>query len=233
MSQNSIIIQEARSADFFFRRQAWHLLSLPVLIGISYALSVSSMGDDSWLGVEDSTWYWNGIALVVVQQLAVWIVFRSQLGWAILTRWFKGADIMVWGAVFIPLLIARPILLFGLAMSDRHSAGLPRFVEISLGMILLIPALYTLWSVGHFFGLERALGGDHFREKYREMSFVREGAFRWSNNAMYVFAFLGLWSMALLTGSLAALGLAFFQHSYIWVHYYCTEEPDMGLIYNR
>jgi protein-S-isoprenylcysteine O-methyltransferase Ste14 len=191
------------------------------------------MGDGAWLGLEDSTWYWTGTTLVVVQQLAVWIVFRSQLGWALLTKWFNYADIKIWGVVFIPLLIARPLLLFGLAMSDRQSAGIPRSITIGLGIILLIPAIYTLWSVGHFFGLERALGGDHFREEYREMSFVREGAFRWSNNAMYVFAFLGLWSIALLTGSLAALGLAFFQHTYIWVHYYCTEEPDMRLIYDR
>jgi len=27
------------------------------------------------------------------------------------------------------------------------------------------------------------------------------------------------------------LAAALFQHAYIWVHYYCTEEPDMQLIY--
>ena len=50
---------------------------------------------------------------------------------------------------------------------------------------------------------------------------------------MYAFAFLGLWSIALLTGSLAALSLALFQHVTIWAHYYCTEEPDMALIYGK
>lgn len=48
---------------------------------------------------------------------------------------------------------------------------------------------------------------------------------------MYAFAFLGLWSIAFLTGSLAALSLALFQHAFVWVHYYCTEEPDMKLVY--
>jgi protein-S-isoprenylcysteine O-methyltransferase Ste14 len=79
--------------------------------------------------------------------------------------------------------------------------------------------------------LIRALGGDHFRAEIREMPMVRKGAFRWSENAMYVFVFLGLWAIALLTGSQAALGLALFQHAYIWIHYYCTEKPDMELIY--
>jgi len=32
-------------------------------------------------------------------------------------------------------------------------------------------------------------------------------------------------------GTLAALAAALFQHACIWVHYYCTEKPDMELIY--
>ena len=28
-----------------------------------------------------------------------------------------------------------------------------------------------------------------------------------------------------------ALAVALFQHAYIWVHYYCTEKPDMRRIY--
>ena len=31
--------------------------------------------------------------------------------------------------------------------------------------------------------------------------------------------------------SWAALVVAFFSHAYIWVHYLCTERPDMRLIY--
>jgi hypothetical protein len=50
---------------------------------------------------------------------------------------------------------------------------------------------------------------------------------------MYTFAFLALWAIALLTGSRAALAGALFQHAYIWVHMYCTEAPDMRVIYSR
>jgi len=48
---------------------------------------------------------------------------------------------------------------------------------------------------------------------------------------MYTFAFLAFWAVALLAGSRAALASALFQHAYIWVHMYCTEEPDMRVIY--
>ncbi len=227
----SLIITQARSSKYFFKRQSWHLVLLLLLIVISYAFAIPAMGDGSWLGIADTAWYWLAVALAILQQVLVWVVFRLQFGWALLSRLFGKADLIVWAVLFLPLLIARPALVIGLAMADKASLALPRGVEISLGVVLLLPALATLWSVGRHFGLERALGGDHFRQKYREMPQVRAGAFRWSSNAMYAFVFLGLWATAFLFGSQAALSLAMFQHAYIWVHYICTEAPDMFLIY--
>ena len=65
------------------------------------------------------------------------------------------------------------------------------------------------------------------------MPIVEKGAFRYSSNAMYSFVFMGLWGIALLCGSWNALVLALFQHAYIWVHMYCTEGPDMDVLYRR
>ncbi len=231
MSETGITIPEAQSAKFFFKRQWLHALALLVLTSVSYAFAAPALGDGSWLGVADTTWYWVAISLAAVHQLAAWIVFRAQLGWGLLSRLVGKADLAVWGILFLPLLVARPLLLLGLALSDQGSIDLPRLVQVVLGVALLLPALYALWSVERYFGFERALGGDHFRLKYRKMPLVRQGAFRWSGNAMYAFAFLGLWSIAFLTGSLAALSLALFQHAFVWGHYCCTEEPDMKLIY--
>jgi hypothetical protein len=231
MADQKIIIPEAQSSAFFFKRQGKHFTFLFFLIIISYVFAAPALGDGLWLGLSDRTWYWLAVGLTVLHQALVWIVWRVQLGWGLLTRLFGKADLAIWGILFIPLLIARPILLFGLAMSDQGSMQLHRDLEITLGHLLLLPTIYTLYSVGHYVGLERALGGDHFRKKYRELPMVSEGAFRWSGNAMYAFAFLGFWSIAFLRGSLAALSFAIFQHAYIWVHYYCTEQPDMALIY--
>jgi len=50
---------------------------------------------------------------------------------------------------------------------------------------------------------------------------------------MYALVFLALWALAFLTGSLAALSLAAFEQAYIWVHYFCTERPDMDLMYGE
>jgi hypothetical protein len=65
------------------------------------------------------------------------------------------------------------------------------------------------------------------------MPFVRRGAFRWSPNAMYAYAFLLLWAIALIGNSRAALAVALFQHAYIWVHMYCTEDPDLQLLHGN
>ena len=48
---------------------------------------------------------------------------------------------------------------------------------------------------------------------------------------MYWFAFLTLWVIAVAGASWAGLVVAAFSHAYIWVHYFCTERPDMKLIY--
>jgi protein-S-isoprenylcysteine O-methyltransferase Ste14 len=140
---------------------------------------------------------------------------------------------VVWGIIFFPLMFLRPILTLGLGLSDFGSIESFRTIQIIAGFALLIPVIYTGWSIKRFFGIPRALGGDHFRQKYSEMPFVKEGAFKYSSNAMYSFAFLLFWAIALLTGSIAALASALFQHAYIWVHMYCTENPNMELIYRK
>jgi protein-S-isoprenylcysteine O-methyltransferase Ste14 len=158
-------------------------------------------------------------------------VFRSQLVFNLFSNLFGEKDLLVWGILFLPFLFLRPVLSLALGLADSGSIGQLRWLQIVLGLALLLPSLYTVWSVRKYFGVKRALGGDHFRAKYRKMGLVREGAFRYSSNAMYSFAFLIFWAIALLTGSWATMVAALFQHAYIWVHWYCTEQPDMHVIY--
>jgi len=169
--------------------------------------------------------------VVIAHQVIVWLVFRGELGWGVLTRIFGRWDLTFWGLVFMPFLVARPVLIVCLAVADSGSLMLPRWLCLTFGAALLAPTLFTLWSVVRYFGIPRALGGDHFRLRYRRMPMVRAGAFAWTPNAMYLIAFLGLRSIALLARSHVALVVALFQHAYIWVHYFCTEEPDMRLMY--
>lgn len=214
-----------------FAGQLQHLLLLAGLIPGAVYLAQPALDGSTWLGISDTAWFWAAILVPVAHQIFVWLAFRTQLIFGSFTRLFGRSDMRVWGAIFLPFLLLRPLVVLGLGLADDGSLARFRGLQILLALILLALALYTFWSVARYFGLARALGGDHFRQKYREMPLVQEGAFKYSSNAMYTFGFLVLWSIALFTGSRAALAEALFQHAYIWVHMYTVEEPDMRVIY--
>lgn len=216
---------------FFFVGQLQHALLLVALVPGAFWIAEPALSDGSFLGVPDRTWFLASIAVPIFHQIIVWLAFRAQLVASLFTRIFGKLDMVVWGLLFFPLLILRPVTTIGLALADAGSLGGPPALLITIAVLLLLPVTYTMWSIARFFGFGRALGGDHFRQHYRDTPLVKRGAFRYSSNAMYTYAFLALWSIALLTQSRAALATALFQHAYIWVHMYCTEEPDMRLIH--
>jgi hypothetical protein len=219
--------------SYLFEGQLPHLLLLACLVPGALFLARPALGDGLWLGVSDRRWLYTLLAVTILHQVLGWFVFRFQLVFSLFTRLFGKNDLRVWGWIFFPFLLARPLLTIGLGIADYGSLAGLRWLQIIAGVALLLPAAYTGWSTVRYFGLQRALGGDHFRLEYRDLSLVRQGAFKYSANAMYTFVFLLFWSIALLTGSRAALASALFQHAYIWVHMCCTEAPDMRVIYGE
>jgi hypothetical protein len=220
-------------AKYFFVGQIQHVLLLILLVCGTIFLAQPWLNNARWLGISETAWFYATLVVVVLHQVIGWLVFRSQLCFALLSRIFGKHDLIAWGIIFMPFLLLRPLLTLGLGMADFGSINSFRGIQITIGFILIVPVIYTLWSIQKFFGFQRALGGDHFRQKYREMPMVKKGAFKYSSNAMYTFVFLLFWAIALFTGSAAALAVALFQHSYIWIHWYCVEEPDMQIIYGN
>lgn len=220
-------------AGYFWHGQLRHLLLLAALLPGAWVVAGPALGDGSWLGVSDRCWFTMAIATPILQQWAVSFFWRLQLCHSGLTRIFGDAGLTVWGVVFFPLLVARPALTLGVGLADAGSLGAPQALGIVVGAGLVLPAVWAMHSVVKYFGFARALGGDHFFERYRAMPMVRDGAFRHTSNAMYAVVFLAFWGIALITGSRAALAVALFQHAYIWVHWYCTEQPDGVVLYGR
>jgi hypothetical protein len=130
------------------------------------------------------------------------------------------------------LFIARPVTVLALGLANQGTFLIPLWLNYLLIVICLGVTGYMGYSFVKYFGVERALGMDHFElNDYRNKPFVREGIFRWSSNAMYTYAFLALWMIGLIFTSRAALLAALFNHLFIWAHYYFTEYPDMKYIY--
>ncbi len=235
MDRNSDPLRITVPTGHMWSGQFRHLLLLAGLLPGAWLVAEPALGDGAWLGVADRGWFFWAIAVAIVQQVAVVLLWRAQLCHGLLTRMFGDAGFVVWGVIFFPLLLARPLLAIATAVADAGSLTLPvpEAVAVVFGVALLLPALWAMHSVKTHFGFARALGGDHFFERYRTMPMVRAGAFKYNSNAMYTFVFLGLWGIALVARSQAALAVALFQSAYIWVHWYCVEQPDGVVLYGR
>ena len=233
MNRNSDPLTVTVPGGHMWHGQVRHLLMLGALLPGAWMIAGNHLGDGTWLGITDKSWFFAALGVPVIQQITVALLWRAQLCYGLLTRLFGDVGFIVWGAIFFPLLILRPLLVIAVGLADTNSLAAHGLTLTVVGALFLVPALWTMHSVKKYFGFARALGGDHFFERYRAMPMVREGAFKYSANAMYSFLFIGLWGIALLLGSQAALAVVLFQHAYIWVHWYCTEQPDGVVLYGR
>jgi len=174
--------------------------------------------------------FWVAFSVPVIHQMFVWLTWRLELKSVYISRYFGFQAYLV---VFFLLFISRYVSLSWLAWVDRDSLEMSSELRILLTLSFLLPGLYAMYSVKRYFGLSRAAGADHFDVNYQTMPLVREGIFRFTDNGMYLYAFLLFWAIAVYFSSIAALLVALVSHIYIWVHYYCTERPDMEYIYGK
>lgn len=208
------------------------LLLTALLVGVRLLSDADpEIVSGSFLGLGAGAWLLLAVAVPVLHQLYVAFVWRTELHLGLWSRWFSDRAFRLYKVGFTVLILARPLTLLALAVANRASLPLPAAVAWPIGAVCLVPPLYLGYSIRRFFTVDRAYGIDHFDASYREAPLVRQGIFRWSPNAMYVFGFLALWAIALLFRSKGALVAAGFNHAAIWVHFLCTERPDMRRIY--
>ncbi|MFQ5693974.1 MAG: methyltransferase, partial [Nitrospinota bacterium] len=216
----------------FFKNQVLHLVLLVVLLGITGSVgSRMGFGEARLLGLGVRAWFLLSLALPVLHQVFVWVVWRWELCRSGVSRAFGPNGFMYYAILFSVLGLSRVAAIVGLGVVDRQTLALHPAFSIAAIVLLTPPAAYTFYSVARFFGFRRAFGIDHFDETYRDKPLVRRGIFRYTRNGMYKFGFLVFWIIGIAFASRLALLVAFFNHAYVWVHYYCTERPDMERIY--
>ena len=219
-----------------FKYQHWHLLLLLILLGGLYYVvttDASLLKGELW-GIPTSYWFVITLLVPILHQVYVLICWRLELHYQSITKVFGKNGFKRYKIGFAVLILSRPVTIILLAIANANTLTINTVLAYVLSGILLIPALYLAYSLQTYFGIDRAFGIDHFYpEKYINAPLVKKGIFKYSSNAMYVYGFLILYVPGLLLQSKAALFLALFQHLYIWVHYYCTERPDMNVIYKE
>ena len=214
---------------FFFRHQIWHLGGIIVLFYIGVQFVDLENNPSIFLGISALSWFMIAMSIPLIHQGYVWICWRSELCWQSIsnTIGFKGYMI-----IFFILIISR-LSAIVLCFVDYGSLYKPGRLAWILSLILFIPGVYTMYSVKKYFGFLRAAGADHFDPKYRDMPFENRGIFKWSSNAMYVFAIGIPFAFATATGSQSMFVVAIYTYISIWLHYFCTEKEDFKVIYEN
>lgn len=205
------------------------LLALNFLCNIDAGFLEGSL----W-NISTKSWFIAAVLIPIIHQFYVLIFWRSELYYQSISKLFGKNGFKIYKVGFAFLILSRPVLITLLSIANAFTISINPVFSYLLSIILLIPAIYLFYSVSAYFGIDRAMGIDHFNpKKYKNVPFIKKGIFKYTNNGMYIYGFFILWIPGFLLLSKAALLLALFNHIYIWVHYYFTELPDIRIIYNK
>jgi len=214
---------------FFFKGQIWHLGGTIILFYIGSRFVDLENNSNFFLGISSLKWFLIAMLMPIIHQMYVWICWRSELCWKLVsnTIGFKGYVI-----IFFILIISR-LSAIVLCFVDYGSLYKPGILVWFISIVIFIPGAYTMYSVKKYFGFLRAAGADHFDPKYRDMPFEKRGIFKWSSNAMYVFAIGIPFAFATAAGSQSMFIVAIYTYLSIWLHYFFTEKEDFKIIYGN
>ena len=218
-----------------YQNQLWHFLFIVIAIIIFQFLSIydEEIAHGSLFNIHTTTWLWIAVLTPIVHQLYVFIAWRYELYANTFTKKFgfqKAFKTYTIG--FSILFVFRLISIIFLAYSNKNTLHINPTYAYILAAIIIPFVLYLFYSVKTYFTIERAYGIDHFDKEYN-VPYVKKGIFKYTDNGMYVFGLAILYIPGLLLLSEAAIVVAFFNHIYIWIHYYTTERPDMKYIYGK
>jgi hypothetical protein len=192
----------------------------------------NAMNGTLW-GISTKKWFWIAIAVPIFHQVYVWIIWRLELYQKTFTsRYGVEKSFKLYKVGFAIFFVSRLISIFILAVSNKDSLLINPYLIYLLAVLITPLVIYLFYSVKKYFTIDRAFGIDHFYKNYNE-PYVKGGIFRFTENGMYIYGLMILYLPGLLLFSQAALVAALFNHIYIWVHYYCTERPDMKVIYEK
>jgi len=214
---------------FFFKNQIWHLGGTIILFYIGAQLVDLNGNTNTFLGISALSWFMIAMSVPIIHQAYVWICWRSELCWQSIS---KTIGFKAYAIIFFILGLSRFSAIV-LCFVDYGSLYKPGILAWVISIIFFIPGIYTMYSVKKYFGFLRAAGADHFDPKYRDMPFEKRGIFKWSPNAMYVFAIGIPFAFAVATGSQSMFVIAIYTYISVWLHYFCTEKEDCKIIYGN
>ena len=214
--------------------QQWTLLFLIIFsIIFFFILPLENFQQGEFWGISTIFWAVSFIIIIIMHHTYVLLSWRLEMHYSLITKTFGKLGFPLYVIGFFILFFLRIPFLLALSLSNAGTLAIPFIVRLIIVLIISTPMLYTFYSVLRYFGLSRAAGGDHFSQKYRVMPFVKQGIYKYTSNALYLFGFLIFWIPPLLFGSVTAVLIALFSQIFIWVHYFTIEKPDIKFLYKN
>ncbi len=214
--------------------QAYHLICY-VLLGAILIITAKSQfyNQRTLLGI--TVYHWVIVSWIAAGVFQAWILFfwRYELYYGTVSRLFGKSGFPVFRAGFFLLGAVTLLPVIPVSFLTRNSMEIyfPFKMALILGTTPFI--LWAIYSVLFYFSINRAFGADHFFPEYRMKTLEVRGIFKYIPNSMYTVLLLILYHPGLFFDSSLGLVMALVHHIFVWVHYFCTEKPDMKEIYQR
>ncbi len=219
---------------FLFEGQGAHALLLVLLAAVTiwFAYSLGQVFEGSWLGLPTVVWFYCALGVAVAHQVWVVVWWRLEFHTGACSRALGPRAFRIFAAGFAVLALGRIATVVGASVANADTLPIPLAIRWTVAGVMVLPLIWLMVSMRLYFGFDHALGADHFFEEHRHRGLCRRGIFRYVPNSMYTVGFLVLWAPAIAAASRTGMILAAFNQIYIWVHYFCTEKPDMRRIYS-
>jgi len=213
--------------SYFFKHQIWHIGGLIILYYVALQMIDFENNSNVFLGISAKNWFLFSMLTPLLHQGYVWLCWRSELCWKTISRTI---GFKAYVLIFFIIAILR-LFSVGLCFADYGTWFTPGWIAWSISVLIFIPFIYTIYSIKKYFGFMRATGIDHFDPSYKDIPFEKRGIFKWTPNAMYVFAIGIPLAFATATGSQSMFIVAIYTYISIWLHYFFTEKEDFKIIY--
>ena len=216
-----------------FQYQFYHLAAY-LILGVILITGTTFLPHDQKRLWGMTVMQWTIFSWIFAGPFQAWVVILWRLEYhsAFLSSRFGKNGFTIFRAGFVILALLRLLPLVPISLLTQGSLNIPRWIAWIITALTTPFIIWGLYSVFAYFGINRAFGGDHFFEKYREKTLVKKGTFKYIPNSMYTIVLLGLYHPGLMLMSTTGLLAALIHHLFVWVHYFCTEKPDIKVIHS-
>ena len=214
--------------------QGYHLLAFLLLGGLLYYTTLAYPDGEAPAGkLSTSQWIWFSWIFAGIFQFWVAFFWRLELYGSRISACLGPAGFPIYRAGYVVFGLLRLLPIIPIALTSRDTATVPAWFSLPFLAVTIPLSLWGLYCATFYFGITRASGADHFDTAYRSAALEKRGIYKYIPNVMYTVVLLAIYHPGLVCQSAPGLVAAAAHHAFVWVHYFCTEKPDMREIYGQ